>query len=429
MALEPEPFVRRDEHRNAVTNGLGKAVPMHGRGDAEEGKLVPHRFHELREEEVLARPENKGDVEHGAMLEEARRSTTPLGFLRVSVDLTGQVNGTPERFVPEQMKGELAEAEHLCRYWWAAELAAGRRVLDAGCGIGYGAALMAEAGAAEVVGVDISETVVEAARARVPEGVTLTTSDVASLPFGDGAFGLVVCFEVIEHVEDALRVLDELRRVVATDGLLVVSSPNRGTYVPGNPHHVHEFEPEELRAALAERFADVALYRQHDFAASVVLSDEDLPGVGPRSLTPAIAGKTATHRAGEETYTVALASSVALPSVGAGMCLTSPLEVRRWVEHFDAQQHILRDQAESLHELRLVQEERQELATQLAESELGLATVAQLEHALRQAQHDRDELRAQLDATSEIIRSMASSVSWRLTAPLRVAKRVGSNPR
>src|SRR4051794_5836632 len=147
------------------------------------------------------------------------------------------VEGTPGRFVPEEMRGELVEAEHLVRYWWAASVAEGRRVLDAGCGMGYGSELMAASGAASVDALDLAEPVVAAAQAATGS-VRFRVGDVCELPFEDGVFDLVVCFEVIEHIEDQPRALDEMHRVLAPGGLIAVSSPNRGVYVPGNPHHV-----------------------------------------------------------------------------------------------------------------------------------------------------------------------------------------------
>ena len=67
------------------------------------------------------------------------------------------VESTGERLVPDLQRGELIYAEHLARYFLASQLAAGRRVLDAGCGEGYGTAILAAAGAASVVGVDVDE--------------------------------------------------------------------------------------------------------------------------------------------------------------------------------------------------------------------------------------------------------------------------------
>src|SRR5512145_1849337 len=70
---------------------------------------------------------------------------------------------TGERYTPECVR-EIAY-EHWHRYAFAAPLAAGRRVLDAACGEGYGSALLARAGA-QVLGVDISLDAVAHARSR-----------------------------------------------------------------------------------------------------------------------------------------------------------------------------------------------------------------------------------------------------------------------
>jgi 2-polyprenyl-3-methyl-5-hydroxy-6-metoxy-1,4-benzoquinol methylase len=86
----------------------------------------------------------------------------------------------PERFDPQAMHGRLIEAEHLARYWWAAALEAGKRVLDAGCGTAYGSEILARAGASEVVGVDLDQAVVETARASTPTA-SLEVADVRQL--------------------------------------------------------------------------------------------------------------------------------------------------------------------------------------------------------------------------------------------------------
>src|SRR4051812_31300791 len=106
-------------------------------------------------------------------------------------EVTNLVGGVPERFDPLHMGGDLVEAEHRARYAWATAAVAGKRVLDAGCGLGYGSAALSEAGAASVVGVDVAEGVVEVARERVPAGVEVEVGDVASLDFADGTFDVV----------------------------------------------------------------------------------------------------------------------------------------------------------------------------------------------------------------------------------------------
>ena len=121
---------------------------------------------------------------------------------------------TGERLVPDLQRGELIYAEHLARYRLAAHLVRGRRVLDAGCGEGYGVALLSSAGAASVVGVDVDEATIAEARERY--GLDFQVADVADLPFEDASFDAVVCFETIEHIEDAPRAVAELKRVLAT---------------------------------------------------------------------------------------------------------------------------------------------------------------------------------------------------------------------
>ncbi|MDP1850210.1 MAG: class I SAM-dependent methyltransferase, partial [Solirubrobacteraceae bacterium] len=123
------------------------------------------------------------------------------------------LEATGERLIPEAYAGSVVLAEHLARYRLAARLAPGRDVLDAACGEGYGSAMLAAAGAASVVGIDIDAATVAHARER--HGIDARQGDVGRLPFDDATFGLVVSFETIEHVAEPERALDEFRRVLA----------------------------------------------------------------------------------------------------------------------------------------------------------------------------------------------------------------------
>jgi SAM-dependent methyltransferase len=267
-------------------------------------------------------------------------------------DLAGRVQGLPERFVPVEMHGELVEAEHLIRYWWAGGLADGKRVLDAGCGTAYGSSILAEAGALEVVGVDVAEHVLAAARARAHPVVRLEVADVAGLPFDDGSFDVVVAFEVIEHVSDPDRVLDEFARVLGDGGVLVLSSPNRGVYPPGNPHHVHEFKPDELRAALEQRFVHVELLRQKEWITSAILDDRTLEAAGSATLEHVDLRKVAATEPGSETYTLALASDVLpdIPPLIAAM--THATQTLEWLRELDEQRRTVAERDRELESLR-----------------------------------------------------------------------------
>ncbi len=348
----------------------------------------------------------------------------------------------PERFDPGSMRGQLIEAEHLARYTWAAALADGARVLDAGCGLGYGAAVLHEAGAESVVGVDISLAAIELAASAVPSDVELRQGDLSALDLPDDTFDLVVCFEVLEHIEDGAAVLDELRRVLRPEGVLVVSSPNRREYPPGNPFHVHEYTPEELRAALDQRFAFVRLARQQSWAASAIVDDEALEDASLRDLGMAVR-KCAGIAPGSEMYTIAVASAVPLPDLAGAATLTLPIALRQWLETYDHQQQILEaqlaihdQQVDALTQVGELHERLREAGRQYQEiTELEQTTLA-ARRDQGDAERERDVLAEQLEEALEanaanealleraeqVRRSLMTSWSWRITAPLRRLK-------
>jgi SAM-dependent methyltransferase len=175
---------------------------------------------------------------------------------------------TGERLIPGEVDVDLLN-EHMARYTFAARLARGKRVLDAGCGAGYGSAELAHT-ALSVVGADIAADAVEHARAnyRLPN-LTFVQASCAALPHPNAAFDLVVAFEVIEHLENFGALLLEARRVLAPNGQFIVSTPNKLYYTESrgsqgaNPFHVHEFHFEEFRDELTRVFPHVSLFLEN----------------------------------------------------------------------------------------------------------------------------------------------------------------------
>jgi SAM-dependent methyltransferase len=327
----------------------------------------------------------------------------------MSTDLDTRRNDTPERFVPAEMKGQLAEAEHLSRYRWASGIAAGRRVLDAGCGEAYGSAMLARAGAAAVTGVDIAESVLESARDGLPAEVTLEVGDVRSLPYKDGSFDLIVCFEVIEHVEDPAPVLDELRRLLAPEGVLLISSPNRGVYPPGNEYHLHEFTPGELRTELEERFANVRLMRQHAYVGAAVLSDEEFAGSAEQPFAGGPLYNLAAAQPDQELYTLAIAGGGDLPEVPGLVMLTSHLALNEWIDHIATYEETLRAQRRYIAEMTAIVEDYHLISLSLQKAEAACGE-AQEEVAQLKAKHHAEQA------------ELLNSLSWRITQPIRAAK-------
>lgn len=174
---------------------------------------------------------------------------------------------TGERFVPGARGLEELYAEHMSRYSFASRLASGKRVLDVGCGCGYGTHLIAASGAAEALGVDISPEAVAFAdeRYKLPN-LRYEVADSRKLELY-GPFDLITCFELIEHVEEDAAVVGAMASMLSESGICLVSTPNASTYVAGgeegsNPYHFREYEAGEFEALLRARFPHVLMLEQ-----------------------------------------------------------------------------------------------------------------------------------------------------------------------
>jgi SAM-dependent methyltransferase len=131
-------------------------------------------------------------------------------------------------------------------------------VLDAGCGEGYGLAMLADAGATRVIGIDLEAPVIDHVRATYAAGdrrIDAVRADLAALPLPTDGVDAAVSFQVIEHLRDIPGYLAELVRVTRPGGQVWIATPNRLTFTPGsdvpvNPFHIREFTAGELRTEL-----------------------------------------------------------------------------------------------------------------------------------------------------------------------------------
>jgi 2-polyprenyl-3-methyl-5-hydroxy-6-metoxy-1,4-benzoquinol methylase len=120
-----------------------------------------------------------------------------------------------ERFLLERVRRE------------AARVGRSPRVLDVGCGEGQFAVALARAGA-EVLAVDVAGEAVRRACERHPELDVRLLEPEAELPLADAGFDVVWVGETIEHVADTAGWLSELRRVLRSAGVLLLSTPDHG---------------------------------------------------------------------------------------------------------------------------------------------------------------------------------------------------------
>jgi 2-polyprenyl-3-methyl-5-hydroxy-6-metoxy-1,4-benzoquinol methylase len=167
----------------------------------------------------------------------------------------------PSREHLEPMRHRLAHGrvrEHFARYRFGADLLRGR-VLDAGCGTGYGSQILAGAPEVrEVLGIDRDPRVIAHARRFYTSArVRFLCEDLLSpaarnLPAFDG----IACLEVLEHLEQPERLLETLHLLLAPGGRLVISTPlGRGRAVPSREAgHAFQLRRDEFERLLAPRF-------------------------------------------------------------------------------------------------------------------------------------------------------------------------------
>jgi len=174
---------------------------------------------------------------------------------------------TGERTVPGIPEENYWFRRHEAVYVALRDLVAGAFVLEAGCGEGYGAGMLAEV-AGGVLALDL-DAVTAAHVARRYRRTGIARANLVALPVRDGGVEAVVSLQVIEHLWEQERFLRECFRVLRPGGALVVSTPNRLTFSPGrdtplNPFHTRELSAAELAGIVRDAgFADVEVQGLH----------------------------------------------------------------------------------------------------------------------------------------------------------------------
>jgi SAM-dependent methyltransferase len=145
-------------------------------------------------------------------------------------------------------------------YEFAKPVILGKKVLDVGCGLAYGTALMAGT-AASITGIDYDAETVEANKKQYNKIVNLDFKHavVPPLPFDDATYDVITAFQFIEHIRPRREFLKDCLRVLKPGGTLLVTTPNIKRSLARNPFHVHEYTFEEMKEEAASLTASFEL--------------------------------------------------------------------------------------------------------------------------------------------------------------------------
>lgn len=161
---------------------------------------------------------------------------------------------TGERTVPGIPEENYWFRRHEVAYQQLLPYCDGAVVLEAGCGEGYGANLLAGV-ARRVIALDYDDATVRHVASSYP-AVHAVRGNLGALPLAASTVDVVANLQVIEHLWDQPGFLADCVRVLAPGGLLLLTTPNRITFSPGretplNPFHTRELSAAELTALLA----------------------------------------------------------------------------------------------------------------------------------------------------------------------------------
>jgi len=139
------------------------------------------------------------------------------------------------------------------------------KILDIGCGDGVILYLINQKFKnypLHLYGLDPSNIALDVAKKKIPYAI-FNKADAYNLPFDNNSFDLIISFDVIEHISEPKKMLQEIKRVGTKSSNYIIGTPIRFTEVPLGKDHYHEFFPIEFCELLGEFFEAPKLIQSH----------------------------------------------------------------------------------------------------------------------------------------------------------------------
>jgi 2-polyprenyl-3-methyl-5-hydroxy-6-metoxy-1,4-benzoquinol methylase len=148
----------------------------------------------------------------------------------------------------------------MAAYRKALEFIEGRRLLEIGCGEGIGTSILAGT-AASVLAIDYSDEALGFAREKYgADNIEFRKMRVPPMDIPDASIEAVVCFQMIEHLEEPEELVSEIGRALRADGVCLLATVNKEETISENPYHLREFTASEMLALLESHFEAVEMY-------------------------------------------------------------------------------------------------------------------------------------------------------------------------
>lgn len=168
--------------------------------------------------------------------------------------------------------------DHLHRYAIASIICKNLEVLDIASGEGYGSMLLSKE-ASNVIGVDISKETVENARNKYKRSnLVFKEGSASKIPIATRSIDVAVSFETLEHHDKHQEMIDEIKRVLKPNGVLLMSSPDKKYYSDVrslyNVFHVKELYYEEFKNLIKGSFTNADFLSQKHVSGSLILNEK-----------------------------------------------------------------------------------------------------------------------------------------------------------
>lgn len=181
-----------------------------------------------------------------------------------------------ERLLTEEFN--VCSIEHLHRYAFALQFIDNKIVVDIASGEGYGAYLLSSK-ANTIIGVDIDIEAVEHSKKKyLKNNLSYLHGSATEIPVETGIIDVVISFETIEHHDKHQEMMNEIKRILKPDGVLIISSPDKLYYSDApnfkNEFHVKELYFEEFKSLIQENFSNSVFLNQKVNLASLLIQNE-----------------------------------------------------------------------------------------------------------------------------------------------------------